>query len=497
MKIRVGLVISGLGFLIMVLLMSAIGWAATIYVAPGATGTGTTPGDPTGLQTALDTANSTIGDHQILIQQGTYDAKAATGYKISALNNNADKSITLSGGWDSGYTNQSTDPALTKLDGGGSPTGVRVLELLANGGTGKNKFYLKRLSLENGYTSGTNNGAGINTGVTNSGLLELNVEKCIFKNNKAIGASGGGIYSTVPLEVSETHFESNGANSYGGGVDALYQTPSYTNAIAAKFDRCTFLNNSSAGQGSAIASTVTLTITRSLFEGQTGAGSPIFSAFGGAPNMSVSDSKFYNNRITYWGSAIQFWNTGGEIKNCLFIENRAGNGNDGYGAIASLDNTGTTPKNIKITNCTFFGNRSLTSLNGAGGAIDNRGNNLTIFNSIFWENGPYGIYNRNGNATLDYSDSQSSLGTIIDEGHNLNPANQCFIGGGDYSLGAASPCIDRGTNTPTGITLPQTDYAGNKRILDGKSGRGLVVDIGAYEYDPYPNKLDLPLILKN
>ena len=64
-------------------------------------------------------------------------------------------------------------------------------------------------------------------------------------------------------------------------------------------------------------------------------------------------------------------------------------------------------------------------------------------------------------------------------------------------MGAASPCIDRGTNTPTGITLPQTDYAGNKRILDGKSGRGLVVDIGAYEYDPYPNKLDLPLILKN
>ena len=314
MKIRKGLVISGLGFLIMVLLMGAMGWAATIYVAPGATGTGTTPGDPAGLQAALDTANSTLGDHQILIQQGTYDAKAATGYKISALNNNADKSITLSGGWNSDYTSQSSDPSLTKLDGGGSPTGVRVLELLANGGTGKNKFYLKRLSLENGYTSGTNNGAGINTGVTNSGLLELNVEKCIFKNNKAIGSSGGGIYSSVPLEVSETLFESNGANSYGGGVDATSQPPSYTNAIAAKFDRCTFLNNT-AGQGSAIASTVTLTITRSLFEGQSGAGSTIFSAFGGAPDMSVSDSKFYNNRSTYWGSAIQFWNTGGEIKN--------------------------------------------------------------------------------------------------------------------------------------------------------------------------------------
>jgi hypothetical protein len=64
------------------------------------------------------------------------------------------------------YTSQSSDLSLTKLDGGGATAGVRVLELFANGGTGKNKFYLKRLSVENGYTTGTNNGAGINAGVT-------------------------------------------------------------------------------------------------------------------------------------------------------------------------------------------------------------------------------------------------------------------------------------------------------------------------------------------
>jgi predicted outer membrane repeat protein len=156
--------------------------------------------------------------------------------------------------------------------------------------------------------------------------------------------------------VSETTFESNVAASYGGGVDSTYQTPSYSNAIGARFYRCTFLNNMADGQGSAIASTVALTLANSLFEGQRGSASPIISAFGGAPNMSVSDSKFVNNQTLYWGSAIQFWMTGGEIKNCLFFQNQAGI-LDGYGAITYFD-FGDSPNNIKITNCTFSENRS-------------------------------------------------------------------------------------------------------------------------------------------
>jgi hypothetical protein len=497
--------LSGIFFLIMFFFMipSSL-WAATIYVSPTGGGDGTTPSTPTILQTALNTANSTAGDHVLQLKQGTYDAKSATGFKLTVSGNTTNKSITLNGGWNDPYTSQSLDPSLTKLDGGGATTGVRVLELAANGGTGINKFYLKRLSVENGYVSGVN-GAGISADVdaTNGGFLELNVEKCIFKNNAARIATtnglGGGIFSAVPLEVSETIFESNSTNYHGAAVFAYFRSPSYTNAIPAKFDQCIFKNNAivdCCGQGSAVYSLVTLTVTKSLFEGQTGSGSPIFSAFGGAPNMSVSDSKFFNNQITYWGSAIQFWMTGGEIKNCLFIQNQAGL-SGGYGAITYYDNYDQTGQfrndTIKITNCTFSGNRSDNSTSGIGGAIHNPGGNLAIFNSIFWDNSStYGIYNERGSATLDYSDNQSSWNVTLGP-NNLTPANQCFIGGGNYELAAGSPCIDAGTNTPTGITLPLTDYAGNTRIVDGDKNGVAVVDIGAYEY---LLKLNLPLIKK-
>jgi predicted outer membrane repeat protein len=472
-------------------------WAATIYVSPtaGLFGTGADPSDPATLQNALNTANATAGDHHLLLQQGFYNARAIATFKITVVNNNTDKSITLSGGWNDTYTSQSSDPALTQLDGLGAAGSDRVLDLLADGGTGVNRFYLKRLSVQNGHPI-QSLGAGIRADVhaTNGGFLELYIEKCIFFNNRSTGSSGGGIFSTVPLEVVETTFESNWTDGSGGAVLATYRAP-YTNAIPSKFDRCTFLNNTNTGnQGSAIYSGTTLSVTKSLFEGQTGNGSPIY--FQGGPNLSVTDSKFYNNRIVYWGSAIQFWDTGGEIKNCLFIENRAGDGNDGYGAIAYLNNSGGA-EDIKITNCTFFGNRSRSSSGGTGvgGAIHNRGANLNIFNSIFWDNGPTGIYNQSGITTLAYSDSQSGSG-VTDGGNNLNPAVQCFIGGGNYELAAGSACVDAGTNTPTGITLPERDYAGHRRIMDGNKDGTAIVDIGAYEYDAFPIKLNLPVIVK-
>ena len=108
--------------------------------------------NPASLQIALDTANTTSGNHFLFLQQGTYDATAVSGFKITVVNNTTEKSITLSGGWTAGYTSQNTDPETTKLDGG---TTTRVLDLLVDGGTAYINFHVENVTIENGYVLGT------------------------------------------------------------------------------------------------------------------------------------------------------------------------------------------------------------------------------------------------------------------------------------------------------------------------------------------------------
>ena len=126
-------------------------WAANIYVSPSGTGDGSIA-TPASLQSALDTANSTSGNHILFLQQGTYDATAVSGFTITVVNNATEKSITLSGGWTAGYTAQNTDPETTKLNGGDT---VRVLNLLADGGTAYINFHVENVTIENGYVLGS------------------------------------------------------------------------------------------------------------------------------------------------------------------------------------------------------------------------------------------------------------------------------------------------------------------------------------------------------
>ena len=143
-----------------------------------------------------------------------------------------------------------------------------------------------------------------------------------------------------------------------------------------------------------------------------------------------------------------------------------------------------------VSNATIVNN---TCQNGYGGAITIEAASLTLLNSIIYNNTPYpiqmyydqvfgtadlNIYNSlltdgrdgiilNGNCNLNYDDA-----TNIDQ-------DPLFVGNGEYpfSLSSESPCIDGGTlDLPDGIELPETDLAGNPRVV------GASVDMGAYEY---------------
>jgi len=454
--------------------------AADIYVSPSGTGDGSIS-SPSSLQDALGIAASTAEHHVLFLEQGTYSASSVGGFTATVVNNTTERTITLSGGWAIGYTSQNPDPETTNLHGG---TTTRVLNFLVDGGTAPVNFNIELLTIKDGYVFG-GSGAGIQADIssTNGGVLSLYINNCVFRNNAArkdgsnVGGHGGGLYATGYVDVSNTTFESNSSNYHGGAIIFTYRPPYTDRTVNTKVDNCVFITNYNVDccpNGSAIANYVHLAVTNSRFEGQTGSGSPIHSAYTGS-YLSVSNSLFFNNKITYWGSGVQFWDSDGEIKNSVFIQNNAGWNGDGYGAVTYLNNSGNA-EDITISNCTFLGNRSKTDGTGWGGALHSRGANLTIANSIFWDNGAYGIYSESGNATISYSDIQGGLAStgFTDGGNNIT--DDPGFAAGEYHLPLGSPCIDKGSNAAAAGIL--TDIDGEHRIFNG------TIDMGADEFVP-------------
>ena len=322
-----------LGLCAVMLVSVSTAWAANLYVSPTGGGDGS-KSSPMSLQSALDVANGSVENHTLFLQQGTYDASAVGGFSIEEIGLTAEKWIRLSGGWDVTYANQSGDAQATKLDGNNT---TRVLNLAVQGGTADTAmtYYLERLTIEKGYIYG-DNGAGIKISnhATDGGYINVYISECLIRNNHArknvsVGGNGGGLFAYGYVEVSETIFESNSSDYHGAAINFNLRSP-YTRSLSPKVDRCTFLNNynyyvgSASPAGSAIMNFVSLRVSNSYFQGQSGTGSPINSSYG---RLDVEASAFYDNSTVYWGGAIQYWDSDGEVKNCLFVNNRAGASN--------------------------------------------------------------------------------------------------------------------------------------------------------------------------
>ena len=120
--------------------------------------------------------------------------------------------------------------------------------------------------------------------------------------------------------------------------------------------------------------------------------------------------------------------------------------------------------NLKLYNSTIFENEAEISSGGIGTYSFN--GNITITNTIFWENVPNDVTLSSSQATITYSNIDWN-----DEGNIY--ANPLFSDAesGDFSLQQESPCIDAGT-----VDL---DGDGEDDISDYF---GLAPDMGAYEY---------------
>ncbi|MBU0943170.1 MAG: right-handed parallel beta-helix repeat-containing protein [Proteobacteria bacterium] len=483
--------------LVLVFLSAQAAWSADIYVSVPGGGDGSIA-SPMDLQAALDLARTNGSEDTLYLMAGEYDASTtgADTYEYGSVSNDGMKT-TLSGSWNSTYTEQKTFEApVTKLDGKGTS---RVLSVHADAVSFD--FAMEYIQLENGMiTSGGGNGAGLLAYTENSGELNLTLHHISFEDNRTVIDSsnrsyGGGMYSNCFFELTEGRFKDNQA--YGGGAMFIADKPGGDKSMAPIIDNTLFEGNicGNASYPGLVGSTIYYScsprITRSLFT------APDYTAIGFYPNsaldsgygagtLALENSVFSGFKSYHWGGAISLWDTSANISNCLFINNRAGySGSGAGGAITVYDSSVLTAQNTTVTNCTFVGNRS-SSAAVSGGAIHNRVQGITVINSIFWDNGSNGLYKESGTGTVSYSDIEGGVASSLmtDGGNTINTTPLFVDTAGeadnwDLRLQNGSPAIDTGDNNAPYLTTPDLD--GNFRIWDGNHDSTATVDMGCYE----------------
>lgn len=270
-------------------------------------------------------------------------------------------------------------------------------------------------------------------------------------------------FSSSAFSIWDGFTIKNGNAGSGGG--AYICSNSY-------FYNCSFINNTSNGQGGAIYSVTPLNehskniFENCIFENNTSSmGGAIFDNMG----LTLTNCRFIgNNANTKGGAYYVFMNKFPTVANCIFANNTAVDGGAVY-------NRG----NITMTNCNIINNEAQNSKGG----LYNEVKYSRFYNSIFWNNSIAGEPNQiEGECNLINCAVEGGYeGTNIIDISPLNNGsdNKTYPmfknpEENDFELLAESPLINAGENSA--VSLPEFDINYGWRIGQGK------VDIGAYEY---------------
>ena len=283
--------------------------------------------------------------------------------------------------------------------------------------------------------------------------------------------AGGGMfnYASSPA-LSNVTFDGNTASAGGGMHNSWASLPTLTN--------CTFLRNTAVDEGGGMLNdTSSPILTGCTFSGNSA------DAGGGIHNISSSPAL---NNVTFAGNQA---NSGGGIHNnesspvlvnCTFW------GNSAHGKGGGIRNK--TYSAPTLTNCTFYDNTATD-----GGAIQNfESSSPTLTNCILWGDSHPEIDNSdNSAASVTFSDVEGSSPDPVTGNINEDPLFQ-DPENGDFHLGPGSPCIDAGTNEAS--DLPEFDFEGDPRSLDGDRDGTATVDMGVDE--ALWHRVHLPLVLR-
>ena len=314
------------------------------------------------------------------------------------------------------------------------------------------------------------------------------ITNCLISENSA--ELGGGIYNRESSPtVKNCIFTDNSAVNYGGAIENYQSSPT--------IDNCTISENTAQKGGGIYNDQSSPTISNCTLSknNSTESGGGIYSR---ESSPTITDCNFKDNASNFGGGVLNGAESPSTIKNCSFTGNTV---TTSGGGMYNDDNSTPTITNCTLSNnsakygggmynddtssptiinCTIYGN---SATNYGGGTRNKDASTPTITNCILWANtapdGP-GIYNDDTSTPIiTYCDIQ---GVFEGEG-NIN-ADPLFVdpSNNNFHLKATSPCIDKGTNSAAGI--PNTDFDGDSRIIDGDNDGTATVDMGADEYAP-------------
>ncbi len=278
-------------------------------------------------------------------------------------------------------------------------------------------------------------------------------EKCVlsgFTIRNGLATKGGGINGNGTLATIRNNVICDNSAAYGGGLFSCQAT----------VENNTICDNS-ADYGGGLYGCRGV-IQRNMIVGNS-------AGYGGGLQEcpgTIQENLIFGNAADFGGGLHAC--VRGTIQNNVISHNaaRIGGGLRGCGSAT-------------IWNNTIYGNSADT---GGGLAVCSAS---TVQNCIIWANVA------SSQPQLDHSISptycciqdwsEGGEGNTAKDPLLVNPdgpdENPDTYYDNDYRLLADSPCIDAGYNDPD---LPETDFDGNPRIVDG--GGGPVVDMGAFEF---------------
>ena len=305
-----------------------------------------------------------------------------------------------------------------------------------------------------------NNGAGWGGAITTVGLGKLEVSNSFFNGNTATSwdfasdpqlptfGGGGAIYQEFAdtLHITNTTFTINNTNGGPGGAIASYH------GVEVVLDDLVIANNNSIGYGGGLCFLRPghIKFTNSLIENnqsQTTQGGGLYIS-----NESISDTV----------SSIP-----GSLSHLTFVGNYAQIGGGGIFIWNTVD--------FNITHCTFVGNEANdndgTSTWLGGGLSIHAGAEVSILNSLFYDNYPNSVHDGTLNSPFEMNYTRTTEYWAGDGNITEDPLfvdEESF----DFRLQANSPCIDAGTS----------DLDGDGFEDQGLFYTGSAPDLGAYEW---------------